>query len=103
MSGGGFQVVMSDLQAAAGTFSAEGSTFVNIMPNGCPTLPDGGSGGFNQSLSAVVDALCLLHLQVGGDIQDNGGKLQTAHDTYAHTEESLTTLSTQISDPSKIH
>ena len=99
----GFQVVMSDLQAAAQTFTAEGSTFVGIMPNVCPSLPDGGSGGFNQSLSAVVDAICLLHLQVGGDIQDNGGKLQTAHDKYAHTEESLTTLASQISDPSKIH
>jgi hypothetical protein len=99
----GFQVVMSDLQAAAQTFTAEGNTFVGIMPNACPALPDGGSGGFNQSLSSVVDAICLLHLQVGGDIQDNGGKLQTAHDNYAHTEESLTTLATQISDPGKIH
>ena len=100
---GGFQVVMSDLQAAAETFTSEGNTFVGIMPNGCPALPSGGSGGFDKSLSAVVDAICLLHLQVGGDIQDNGGKLQTAHNNYAHTEESLTTLSTQISDPGKIH
>lgn len=103
MSAGSFQVVLSDLQSAAETFTSEGGTFVNIMPNACPSLPDGGSGGVNQSLSAVVDAICLLHLQVGGDIQDNGGKLQTAHNNYAHTEESLTQLSTQISDPSKVH
>ena len=37
------------------------------------------------------------------DIDDNGTKLQTAHDRYQHTEESLTTLAQQISDPAQIH
>ncbi len=99
---GGFQVVLSDLQAAAAAFHAEAASFLAIMPDGCPALPDGGSAAFNASLSAVVDAACLLHLQIGGDIDDNGSKLQTAHDRYAHTEESLTTLSRQISDPGAI-
>jgi Family of unknown function (DUF6317) len=98
----GFQVVMSDLLAAAETFTAEGNTFVSIMPGSCPALPDGGSAGFDGSLRAVVEAICLLHLQIGGDIEDSGGKLQTAHSNYQHTEESLTKLADQISDPSKI-
>jgi hypothetical protein len=98
----GFQVVMADLQEAAGTFSSEGTTFVAIMPDGCPALPSGGSAGFDGSLSAVVDALCLLHLQIGGDIQDNGGKLATAHSNYSRTEESLTSLAEQISNPAAI-
>jgi hypothetical protein len=59
-----FQVVMSDLQEAAATFHAEAKTFLGIMPDACPALPDGGSGAFNESLSAVVDAACLLHLQI---------------------------------------
>jgi hypothetical protein len=99
----GFQVVMSDLQEAATTFHAEAKTFLGVMPDACPALPDGGSGAFNESLSAVVDAACLLHLQIGGDIDDNGTKLQTAHDRYQHTEESLTTLSQQISDPADVN
>ena len=81
----GFQVVMSDLQEAATTFHAEAKTFLGIMPDACPALPDGGSGAFNESLSAVVDAACLLHLQIGGDMDDNGSKLQTrARPVSAH-------------------
>jgi uncharacterized protein DUF6317 len=103
LSGGGFQVVMADLQSAAGTFHTEAATFQAIMPDGCAALPDGGSAAFNQSLNAVVETLTAVHMQIGADIDDNGTKLQTAHDRYQHTEESLTTLAQQISDPAKIH
>ena len=103
MSGGGFQVVMSDLQSAAGTFHREASTFLAIMPETSAALPDGGSAAFNESLNAVVETLSAVHLQIGADIDDNGTKLQTAHDRYQHTEESLTQLAQQISDPAKIH
>jgi Family of unknown function (DUF6317) len=103
LSGGGFQVVMSDLQSAAQVFHSEAATFAAIMPNGCPSLPDGGSAAFNGSLNAVVETLCLAHMQLGADIDDNGTKLQTAHDRYQHTEESLATLAQQISDPAQIH
>jgi hypothetical protein len=97
-----FQVVISDLAAAAATFHVEARTFLAIMPEACPALPGGGDGAFDESLSAVVDAACLLHLQIGGDMDRNGTKLLTAHDRYAHAEESLTTLSQQISEPSEI-
>jgi hypothetical protein len=99
---GGFEVVMSDLQDAAATFRSEGQTFEAIMPMACPALPDGGSAGFNGSLNALVEAVTLLHLQVGGDIEDNGSKLQTAHDNYQHTEESLTALLQQIGSPGAV-
>lgn len=102
MSSGGFQVVMSDLQSAAETFHTEASTFLAIMPQTPSGLPDGGSGSFNASLSATVGALCLLHLQVGGDMDSNGTKLQTAHDRYQHTETSLTSLADDIADPAKL-
>ncbi len=102
MSGGGFQVVMSDLQSAAATFHSEAATFQAIMPDGGTALPDGGSAAFNESLNAVVGTLTAAHMQIGADIDDNGTKLQTAHDRYQHTEESLTQLAQQISDPAKI-
>ena len=103
MSDGSFQVVMSDLQSAADTFHSEAATFQTIMPDSGTSLPDGGSAAFNESLSAVVETITLTHLQIGADIDDNGTKLQTAHDRYQHTEESLTTLAQQISDPAQIH
>lgn len=103
MSGGGFQVVMSDLRSAAGTFHREAATFQAIMPDAGTPLPDGGSAAFNESLNAVVETITLVHMQIGGDIDGNGTKLQTAHDSYQHTEESLTTLAQQISDPAQVH
>jgi hypothetical protein len=92
----GFQVVMSDLQDMAGTFQTEAGTFQAIMPQAPSGLPDGGSAAFNESLSATVGLACLAHLQIGGDISDNGTKLQTAHDHYQQTEESMTQLAQQI-------
>jgi len=103
LSDGGFQVVMADLQSAAVTFHSEAATFQAIMPDGPTALPDGGSAAFNDSLNAVVETLAAAHVQIGADIDDNGTKLQTAHDRYQHTEESLTTLAQQVSDPAKIH
>jgi hypothetical protein len=103
LSDGSFQVVMSDLQSAADTFHSEAATFQAIMPDSGTSLPDGGSAAFNESLSAVVETITLTHMQIGADIDDNGTKLQTAHDRYQHTEESLTTLAQQISDPAQIH
>jgi len=102
LSGSGFQVVMSDLQSAAATFHSEAATFQAIMPDGCTALPDGGSAAFNESLTAVVGTLTAAHMQIGADIDNNGTKLQTAHDRYQHTEESLTQLAQQISDPAKL-
>jgi hypothetical protein len=103
LGSGGFQVVMSDLASAASTFHREAAAFQAIMPDACTSLPDGGSAAFNGSLNAVVETLTLVHLQIGADIDDNGTKLQTAHDRYARTEESLTTLAQQVSDPARIH
>ncbi len=102
MSGGSFQVVLSDLLQAASTFKTEAQTFKAIMPTDWPALPDGGGAGFDGSLKSVVEALCLLHLQISGDIAGHSSKLQTAHDTYAHDEESLSKLCSQISDPDRI-
>jgi hypothetical protein len=92
----GFQVVMSDLQDMAGTFQAEAGTFQGIMPQSPSGLPDGGSAAFNDALSATVGLACLAHLQIGGDISDNGTKLQTAHDQYQHNEVSMTQLAQQV-------
>lgn len=93
---GSYQVVLSDLQGMAGTFNTEAGTFQGIMPQEPSGLPDGGSAAFNESLSATVGLACLAHLQIGGDISDNGTKLQTAHDQYQHNEVSLSQLAQQV-------
>lgn len=92
----GFRVVVSDLQSMASTFRTEGQTFQAIMPKSASGVPDGGSAAFNESLSAVVQLAALAHLQIGADISENGSKLQTAHDRYQDTEESLTQLAREV-------
>ncbi len=101
--GDGFQVVMSDLLDASSTFASEATTFQAIMPTGGPPCPDGGDGSFNQSLQAVVQMIGALHLQAAGVMENDSAKLKKAHDNYAHTEESLTQLCSQIISPSKIN
>jgi Family of unknown function (DUF6317) len=99
---GGFQVVMSDLLDASSTFRAEAETFKAIMPDNGPPCPDGGDAAFDQNLQVVAEMIGTLHLQAAGVMENDSAKLKTAHDTYASTEESLTRLCGQISDPSKI-
>jgi hypothetical protein len=99
---GGYDVVIGDLQDAARAFRTESGIFQGIMPMACPKPPGSGSGAVDGSLGSLVEAIGLLHLQISADIEDNGTKLQTAHDRYQHTEESLRDLFGQISDPGKI-
>jgi len=99
---GGYEVVMGDLQDAANTFHTESGIFKSIIPDPGPKPPSSGSGAFDGSLSAVVEAISLLHLQISADIDANSTKLQHVHDNYQHTDQSLTQLFSEISDPSKI-
>ena len=101
--GGGFQVVLADLLDASATFGTEAGTYQAIIPGDGPACPDGGSDAFNQSLQAAVQMIGALHLQAAGVIETDSTKLRQAHDTYVHTEESLTQLCNQISSPLKIN
>jgi len=100
--GDGYQVVMADLLAASVAFGTEAGTYKAIIPADGPACPDGGSGAVNQAMQAAVTLIGALHLQAAGVIEVDSGKLKTAHDRYASTEESLTQLCNQISSPLKI-
>jgi hypothetical protein len=99
----GFQVVMADLLAASATFHTESAAFEAIMPDGGPPCPDGGDGAFNQNLQVVTEMIGTLHHQAAAVMDSDSTKLKSAHDRYANTEESLTQLCNQISDPAKIN
>lgn len=93
---GGFQVVLSDLQAAASTFHTEATTFKAIMPSGGPPCPDGGSAEIDEAMHSAVRLLALLHLQMSAVIDEHGSKLQAAHDNYDRTEANLTQLAHDV-------
>jgi hypothetical protein len=99
----GFQVVLSDLLAAATTFGAEAATYQALIPADGPACPDGGDAAVNQALRGAVQLIGALHLQAAGVIESDSAKLRQAHGRYANTEESLTQLCNQIVFPGKIN
>jgi hypothetical protein len=99
----GFQVVLSDLLAAATTFGTEAGTYQALIPADGPACPDGGDAAVNQGLQAAVQLIGALHLAAVGAIAADSAKLRQAHGRYANTEESLTQLCNQISSPGKIN
>jgi len=90
---GGFQVVISDLQTAAGVFGTGSKTLAAVMPIGGPACPSGGSAAFDGALRTVTEAIGALNAQLSAVIAQHGQKLQTAHDNYQHAEITLTQLS----------
>jgi hypothetical protein len=51
MPGGGFAVVMSDLQTAASAFDAEAKKLRGLIPAGGPACPDAGGGDIDARLA----------------------------------------------------
>jgi hypothetical protein len=99
---GGYNVVMGDLQDAASTFHTEAGIFKDIIPAGAPQPPSSGSGAFDGSLGALMQAVGMLHLQISADMDGNSTKLQHAHDSYQKTDQTLNQLFDEIKDPGKL-
>jgi Family of unknown function (DUF6317) len=83
--GGGFTVVMSDLQAAADAFESQASALRGLIPAGGPACPDGG-GGIDGALRAVLSSVGELNASLAAAMAGHGRKLAQAHASYAHAE-----------------
>jgi hypothetical protein len=102
VSGGGFQVVLSDLESMAGVFRRESAAFEAIMPPSGPACPDAGGGGIDAAMHAAVSLLGVLHQQMAGVIGEHASKLQAAHDNYEKTETSLAQLGAALTIPGTV-
>jgi hypothetical protein len=96
VSGGGFQVVLSDLESMAGTFRRESGGFEAIMPADGPPCPDGGGADIDAAMHASLLLLGVLHQRLAAVIGEHGRKLQAAHDNYEKTETSLTQMAAAL-------
>lgn len=47
----------------------ESGIFKSIIPDPGPKPPSSGSGAFDGSLSAIVESISLLHLQISADLE----------------------------------
>jgi Family of unknown function (DUF6317) len=92
MPGGGFAVVMSDLQTAASAFDAEANKLRSLIPADGPACPDAGGGDIDAAMHAVLSSIGALNESLAAAMAAHGQKLGQAHANYAHAELSLTQL-----------
>ena len=96
MSGGGFSVVMSDLQSASSTFTEEAGKLRGLIPAGGPASPDAGGGDIDGAIHAVLSSIGQLNGALAGAMASHGQKLAQAHANYSHTEIGLAQLSQDL-------
>lgn len=95
-TGGGFQVVLPDLQSLVRAFGQESAVLEGIMPDDGPPCPDAGGADVDAAMRATVQLLGLLHRQLATMIGEHGRKLQAAYDNYERTETSVARLADQL-------
>jgi hypothetical protein len=86
VAGGGFTVVMSELEAAADTFDSEAGVLRGLIPAGGPACPDGGGGDIDGALHAVLSSVGELNASLAAATASHGQKLARAHANYSHAE-----------------
>lgn len=92
----GYQVVMADLQAAAGVYAAESKTLSGAVPPDGPGAADGGDGTVNEAMRNALRAAGLVTHQLADVIDTHAGKLHSMYGRYHGTEESLSELIGQL-------
>jgi hypothetical protein len=86
VAGGGFTVVVSELEAAADTFDSEAGVLGGLIPAGGPACPDGGGGEIDGALHAVLSSVGELNASLAAAMASHGQKLARAHANYSHAE-----------------
>ncbi len=85
------QIIVSDIQKAAGIFHSEGSDYLSSMPYdgakvpfGCPR---GGTALIDHILENTLRMIGQLHTEIGQAIENHGFRLQQAAEHYSAAEE----------------
>jgi 4-aminobutyrate aminotransferase-like enzyme len=98
VSGGGFSVVMSDLQSTASAFASESKKLAGLIPAGGPPVPDGGNGAIDSAMHSAVSSIGELNQALAQAMAAHAQKLSKAHDNYANNEVTLSQLSQDLSN-----
>jgi Family of unknown function (DUF6317) len=85
----GFQVTMTDLQAAAKQFQAEAGTFAGALPGSGPAPVDGGSWVINDAMSMVLGSIGRLHTQLVAAVENDAATLDANYAEYRHAENTI--------------
>lgn len=93
---GGYQVVMSDLQAMAQTFAKQSQALSGAVKTAGVAEPDGGDATINAALSAALDTAGLATGQLSAAVASHGSKLHSAWQKYRDVEETNARLVRQL-------
>jgi len=91
-----YSAVLSQIAAMAQKFDTEADTLNAVMPASGPATVDAGQSAVNESLSALLETVGALHVQLAEIVTAHGTKLKQAHDRYQSAEESITQLCTNL-------
>ncbi|TDB81138.1 hypothetical protein E1264_33150 [Actinomadura sp. KC216] len=96
------KVVYADILKASGTFKDSGKKYADIVPRDIGTVPRVTEGSLEKAISAVLEAIEVMHDALGSSMQTHGDKLKYVHDTYRNTEDDINDLLGKIDDPEGI-
>jgi uncharacterized protein YukE len=82
----GFQVILSDLDDMAGTFTSEVGTYQAISAKLNPPVADSGDGSLNETMQSVLNLLSYLQGKMAESIDEHATNLRSARDAYQKNE-----------------
>jgi hypothetical protein len=96
------KIVYEDILKASGVFKDSGKKYADIVPNDIGAVPKVTEGSLDQAVSAVLEAIEVMHDALGSSMGTHGEKLKYVHDTYRDTEDDVNDLLDKIDDPEGI-
>lgn len=77
-----YELVLADLQSMSGRFAKEADVYDASHSDVTPPIAATGDGSLDGTLGAVMEALDILHAQMGETIREHGVKLKAARESY---------------------
>lgn len=90
--GAGYQVILTDLQAAASTFGREAGRLRTLQPRIQPPSVPSGDAALDATLRALLETFGVYGTSLSESVGEHGGKLQQCHDGYHRNEADVVEL-----------
>lgn len=96
------QVVYDDILKTSSVFTENGKKYAEVVPADIGAVPKVTEGSLEHAISAVLEAVEVMHDSLGASMRTHGDKLKYVHDTYRDTEDDVNDLLGKIDDPEGI-
>jgi hypothetical protein len=90
--GAGYEVILSDLQDMARSFTAESTEFGGLRPRMAPAPIDAGEVTINAGIAAVLNLFASLNAGISDALAEHGKAVQDCHDDYQRDDSDVAGL-----------